>query len=76
MNSKKIDFHINQKVLTVDIGLDENNAMENGIKKFIDLNKNLTTSDVLLAFIKKTHELVELESSLEELSKEIETIKQ
>ena len=76
MHSKKIDFHINQKVLTVDIGLDENNAMENGIKKFIDLNKNLTTSDVLLAFIKKTHELVELESSLEELSKEIETIKQ
>ena len=75
MDSKKIDFHINQKVLTVDIGLDENNAMEDGIKKLIDLNKNLTTSDILLAFIKKTHALVELENSLEELSKDIENIK-
>jgi hypothetical protein len=75
MNSKKIDFHINQKVLTVDIGFDENNVIEDGIKKIIDLNKNLSTSDILLAFIKKTYTLVELEQSLEQLSKDIANIK-
>jgi hypothetical protein len=58
----------------VDIGIDENNAIENGIKKFLDLDKNLSTQDILLAYIQKTHELVELENSLKEVSEIIENI--
>jgi hypothetical protein len=67
-------FHINHKAYTVDIGEDPNQAMENGIRKFLDLDKNIDTTELLLAYIKKTHELVELEKSLEELSTKIDDI--
>ncbi len=65
-------FHINHKAYTVDIGADEDQKMENGIKKFLDLDKNIDTSDLLLAYIKKTYELAELERSLETLSSRID----
>jgi hypothetical protein len=67
-------FHINHKAYTVDIGEDPNQAMEQGIKKFLDLDKNIDTTELLLAYIKKTHELVELEKSLENLSSKIDDI--
>jgi hypothetical protein len=72
MNNKTLNFPINNKVFTVDIGKDSQNKIESGIKKFLDLDKNLNTQDVLLAYIQKTHELVELEKALEELSLKIE----
>jgi len=68
-------FHINHKAYTVDIGSDENNKIHDGITKFIDLNSNIDTSELLLAYIKKTHELVQLENSLEDLSVKIDEIK-
>ena len=67
-------FHINHKAYTVDIGNDENNQMKEGISKFIDLNSNIDTSELLLAYIKKTHELIQLENSLEDLSIKIDEI--
>ncbi|HIP11842.1 MAG TPA: hypothetical protein EYG73_03885 [Arcobacter sp.] len=68
-------FHINHKAYTVDIGSDEDNKIHDGISKFINLNSNLDTSELLLAYIKKTHELVQLENSLEDLSVKIDDIK-
>lgn len=65
-------FHINHKAYTVDIGADEDHKMEQGLKKFLDLDKNIDTSDLLLAYIKKTYELAELERSLETLSSRID----
>ena len=67
-------FHINNKAYTVDID-DSNNALQEGIKKYIDLNKNLDTQELLLAYIKKSYELVQLENSLENLSIKIDEIK-
>lgn len=67
-------FHINHKAYTVDIGEDSNQAIENGIKKFLNLDKNIDTTELLLAYIKKTHELVELEKSLDKLSTKIDKI--
>ncbi len=65
-------FHINHKAYTVDIGEDSDQKMENGIKKFLDLDKNIETTELLMAYIKKTYELVELERSLETLSSRID----
>ena len=75
IKNKKIDFHINHKVFSVDIGEDKNNRIERGIVKFLDINKNLNIQDVLLAFIQKTNELVELEKQLMEISQDLEDIK-
>ena len=74
MSSKSLTFPINHKFYTVDVGIDENNAIEKGIKKFLDLDTNLSTQDILLAYIQKTHELVELENSLKDVSNIIENI--
>ena len=74
MSTKSLTFPINHKFYTVDIGVDEHSAIENGIKKFLDLDTNLSTQDILLAYIQKTHELVELENSLKEVSNIIENI--
>lgn len=65
-------FHINHKAYTVDIGVDSDHKMEDGLKKFLDLSKNIDTADLLLAYIKKTHELVELEKALEEVSHKLD----
>ena len=65
-------FHINHKAYTVDIGEVEDHKMANGLKKFLNLEKNIETSELLLAYIQKTHELVEFEKSLEKLSKRID----
>lgn len=65
-------FHINHKAYTVDIGEDSDQKMEDGIKKFLNLDKNIETTDLLMAYIKKTYELVELERSLETLSSRID----
>jgi ParB family chromosome partitioning protein len=46
--------------------------MADGIKKFLDLDKNIETTELLMAYIKKTYELVELERSLETLSSRID----
>jgi hypothetical protein len=69
--NKALNFPINNKVYTVNIGDDIDNKIENGIKKFLNLDKNLSTQDILLAYIQKTHELVEIEKSLEKLSFDI-----
>jgi hypothetical protein len=65
-------FHINHKAYTVDIGEDSDQKMQEGIRKFLNLEKNIDTSELLLAYIKKTYELVELERSLETLSSRID----
>lgn len=68
-------FYINHKAYTVDLGEDKDKAIENGIKKFINLEDNLSERDLLLAYIKKTHELVELEKTLQRLSDKIDEAK-
>lgn len=63
---KKITFHINNAAYTVDIGEDLDNSLENGLKKFLSTEKNLTTDELLLAYLRKTQELVYYEQKLKE----------
>ena len=65
-------FHINHKAYTVDLGEDSDQKMELGIKKFLDLDKNIEITELLMAYIKKTYELAELERSLETLSSKVD----
>jgi len=67
-------FHIDHKAYTVDIGEDKEKLIYNGITKFINLDDNISVSELLSAYIKKTYELVQLENSLEELSLKIDEV--
>ena len=67
-------FHINHKAYTVDIGDDIDKKMEDSIKKYVDLDRNIDTRELLIAYLKKTYDLLGLEESLEELSKKIDEI--
>lgn len=62
---KSITFHINNEAYTVDIGEDNDGKLENSLKKFLTTEKNLSTAEVLLAYLRKTQEMVNLENELE-----------
>jgi hypothetical protein len=62
---KKITFQINNTAYTIDLGEDPNKKLENGLKKFLSIDKNLNTEALLLAYLKKTEELVEYENKLQ-----------
>jgi hypothetical protein len=64
---KNITFHINNSAYTIDIGEDINNKLEQGLKKFLTTEQNLTTQSLLLAYLQKTQELVEFEDKLQNI---------
>lgn len=70
-NSQNITFHINNEAYTIDIGEDPNNHLRKGLKKFLTTEKNLSTMELLLAYLRKSQELVDLE---EEIAHEIEKL--
>ena len=69
--NKNITFHINNEAYTIDIGKDPHDHLNDGLKKFLTTEKNLSTAELLLAYLRKSQELVKLE---EEISEEIEKI--
>ena len=74
MNNKKITFYINNEAYTINIGSDDNNKFETQLSKSIPQNKNINTKELLTAYIQKTHELLELESKLEQLSNKLPVV--
>ena len=67
---KSITFHINNEAYTIDIGKDENNRLKRSLKKFLTTEKNLSTAELLLAYLRKTQELLSLENDIKmELNK-------
>ena len=68
---KSITFHINNEAYTVDIGEDPQNKLEDGLKKFLTTEKNLSTAELLLAYLRKSQELVNFEA---EINEEIEKL--
>jgi hypothetical protein len=62
---KNITFHINHSAYTINIGEDIDNKLEQGIKKFLSTDKNLSTENLLLAYLQKTEELLEFEKKLQ-----------
>ena len=73
--NKNITFHINNEAYTIDIGTDTNNNLRDGLKKFLTTDKNLNTSELLLAYLQKSQELVSLENEIQEEIKKIPSLK-
>ena len=65
LEHKELTFHINNYAYTVDIGPDLDNEVENGLKKFLEVNKNITTQELLLAYLRKTQELIHFKKDVE-----------
>ncbi|MEA3554706.1 MAG: hypothetical protein U9R39_09970 [Campylobacterota bacterium] len=64
---KSITFHINHSAYTIDIGEDADNKLEEGLKKFLTTDKNLSTEELLLAYLQKTQEQVAFEKKLQSI---------
>ena len=75
INLKNITFHINNEAYVLNIGIDDDNKMEKGLKKFLTTEKNLSTAELLLAYLRKTQELVAFEQSIEEELKKLPNLK-
>lgn len=63
---KSITFHINNEAYTIDLGEDLDDSLQNGLKRFLTTEKNLSTAELLLAYLRKTQELVQLEKEIKE----------
>lgn len=61
---KSITFHINNEAYTLDIGEDPDNQLANSLKKFLTTDKNLSTMELLLAYARKSEELLSLENEI------------
>ncbi len=73
---KSITFHINNEAYTIDIGTDSDNMLNNGLKKFLTTEKNLSTAELLLAYLRKSQELVALEHEIQDELKKLPTLEQ
>jgi len=63
---KSITFHINNEAYTIDIGADPDNTLRDGLKKFLTTDKNLSTAELLLAYLRKSQELATLEEDIQQ----------
>jgi cell division protein ZapA (FtsZ GTPase activity inhibitor) len=74
--SKDITFHINNEAYTIAIGEDSENHLRDSLKKFLATDKNLNTSELLLAYLRKSQELVTLEHEIQEELKKVPSLKE
>jgi len=68
---KELIFEIQNKIYRINIGNDVE-GLEEQIKKLLNLNKNITVSELLEAYIKQSFETVQLNQMLINLSKAID----
>jgi hypothetical protein len=61
---KKLTFHINNMAYSINI----DDSLEYEIINFLPKDKNITTQELLLAYIKKSQEIMNLKKDLEKLS--------
>lgn len=74
--NKNITFHINNEAYTIDIGTDPDNHLRDGLKKFLTTDKNLSTAELLLAYLRKSQELVNLQEEIEIELNKVPTLEQ
>lgn len=73
---KEITFYIENVAYTIDIGDDPDNVLENTIKGMLSTDASLSTKDVLLAYLKRTEELVQYKRKLRSIVHTIPTLEQ
>lgn len=62
--NKEITFYIDNIAYTINIGEDANGYLEDELKKFLSTDHNLETKDVLLAYLKRTEELMQYKDKI------------
>jgi len=74
--NKDITFQINNEAYTIDIGTDSHNYLRDGLEKFLTTEKNLSTAELLLAYLRKSQELVTLEAEIRKELSQVPTLEQ
>lgn len=65
--NKQITFHINNMAYTINVSED----MEKELTKYLELDKNSDTKELLAAYLKITHEYVTLKNEVEAISNKL-----
>jgi hypothetical protein len=76
LENKNVTFHINNYAYTVNIGPDLDDEVKNGLKKFIDTTKNISTQELLLAYLRKTQELIDFKKDIENTTENLLNFKE
>ncbi|VAY88058.1 hypothetical protein MNB_ARC-1_759 [hydrothermal vent metagenome] len=71
IDNKEIIFHIENSAYTVNIGPDLNNEIIDGLKKFLDINQEISIPQLLSAYLRMNSELIELKKGVENQVKNI-----
>jgi len=67
---KKLTFHINNMAYSINV----DSELEDDLKNFLPQNQNVTTQELLLAYIKKTQEFAKFKKEIEEISNKLPSI--
>jgi hypothetical protein len=65
LKHKEITFHIENSAYTVDIGPDLDDEIINGLKQFLDIEKEISIPQLLSAYLRKNSELINFKKSTE-----------
>jgi hypothetical protein len=65
---KEITFDINHEAYTINIGEDPDGELEKTLKKFLSTEKNIDTKELLLAYLKRTEEMIQLKEKVRALT--------
>jgi len=71
VETKKITFHIENTAYTVDLGPDVDNEISEGIKKFLDIEKEISVPELLSAYLRKNSELIHFKKNVENKVQEL-----
>lgn len=71
IQSKQITFHINNLAYTINIG----NNLEKDLLKYLPSDRNLSTKELLVAYIRMTQEFNTFKDEIESISSRLPKIK-
>jgi len=72
----EITFYIDNIAYTIDIGEDPDKVLEQSIKAMLSTDESLSTKDVLLAYLKRTEEMVQYKRKLKSVIHTIPSLEQ
>ena len=67
---KKLTFHINNMAYSINVDAE----LEEELKNFLPQNQNVTTQELLLAYIKKTQEFAKFKKEIENISAKLPVV--
>ncbi len=65
LKHKEITFHIENSAYTVDIGPDLDNEIMDGLKQFLNIEKEISIPQLLSAYLRKNSELINFKKNTE-----------